>query len=449
VETAREESNDESGNRMIRWLLIGWMFVISAVAYLDRVNISIAGQFLQRDFHLDNTQLGAVFSAFVLGYALSQAPGGRLADRFGPRIVVAIGTVWWGIFTALTGSIPLGVAGVLGILIAVRFTLGVGEAVVYPASNALVSSWIPWRERGIANGWIFAGVGAGAGVAPPLITAIILSRGWRLSFWLSALIGLVAGAVWVAIARDRPEQHPWVGTAETSHIRDGLPDRTTSARLSWQTILRSKEVLAVTLSYSCYGYVAYIFFTWFFIYLSKVRGLDLKSSSYYSMLPFIGMATCSPLGGWISDRLTRSHGKRIGRCGVAMFGIALSGIFIALGTQVHDARLASVVLAGGAGALYLSQSVFWSTTADLGGSSAGSVSGIMNMGNQLAGTITASLTPYLASHFGWTASFLTAAALSGVGCLAWLLVDPNHALVGATEAASFATPTRVASYRNP
>src|SRR5579863_7084932 len=192
--------------------------------------------------------------------------------------------------------------------------------------------------------WIFAGVGAGAGVAPPLITAIILSRGWRWSFWLSALIGLAAGAVWVTIARDRPEQHPWVRTAEASHIRDGLPDRTTSARLSWKTILRSKDVLAVTLSYSCYGYVAYIFFTWFFIYLSKVRGLDLKSSSYYSMLPFIGMATCSPLGGWISDRLTRSHGKRIGRCGVAMFGIALSGIFIALGTQVHDARLASVVL---------------------------------------------------------------------------------------------------------
>jgi ACS family glucarate transporter-like MFS transporter len=414
---------------MIRWALIGWMFVISAVAYLDRVNISIAGQFLQRDYHLDNTQLGAVFSAFVLGYALSQAPGGRLADRFGPRIVVAIGTVWWGVFTALTGSIPAGIARALGILIAIRFTLGVGEAVVYPASNALVSAWIPWRERGIANGWIFAGVGAGAGIAPPLITAILLSRGWRWSFWVSALIGLAAGAVWLAIARDRPDQHSWIRPAEVRHIRAGLLESNVAGRLSWRTILRSKDVLAVSLSYACYGYVAYIFFTWFFIYLSKVRGLDLKSSSYYGMLPFIGMATCSPLGGWISDRLTRARGKRIGRCGVAIFGIALSGIFIALGTQVADARLASVVLAGGAGALYLSQSVFWSMTADLGGSSAGSVSGIMNMANQLAGTLTASLTPYIASHFGWTASFLTAAAVSGVGCLAWLFVNPDNSLV--------------------
>jgi ACS family glucarate transporter-like MFS transporter len=413
---------------MIRWLLIGWMFVISAVAYLDRVNISIAGQFLQRDLHLDNTQLGAVFSAFVLGYALSQAPAGRLADRFGPRIVVAAGTLWWGIFTALTGSIPAGVAGVLGILIAVRFTLGVGEAVVYPASNCLVASWIPPRERGIANGLIFAGVGVGAGIAPPLITAIILRQGWRWSFWISAFIGLAAGAVWLAIARDRPEEHRWIGAEEATYIREGLPARSASARLPWRTILGSKDVRFVTLSYFCYGYVAYIFFTWFFIYLSKVRGLDLKSSSYYGMLPFLAMATCSPLGGFVSDRLTRAYGKRVGRCGVAMFGIALSGLFILLGSRAADARLASIVLAGGAGALYLSQSVFWSVSADLGGSSAGSVSGVMNMGNQIAGTITASLTPFLASHFGWTASFLTAASLCGLGALAWLMVDPEKIL---------------------
>src|SRR5262249_18412874 len=155
-------------------------------------------------------------------------PAGRLADRFGPRIVVFAGTLWWGVFTALTGSIPAGVAGVLGILIAIRFTLGVGEAVGYPASNCLVASWIPSRERGIANGLIFAGVGVGAGIAPPLITAIILRNGWRWSFWISALIGLVAGAVWLAMARDRPEQHRWIGTAEASYIGEGLPARTAS-----------------------------------------------------------------------------------------------------------------------------------------------------------------------------------------------------------------------------
>jgi ACS family glucarate transporter-like MFS transporter len=143
------------------------------------------------------------------------------------------------------------------------------------------------------------------------------------------------------------------------------------------------------------------------------------------MMPFLAMAVCSPLGGWISDRLTKSRGKRAGRCWLATFGIGLCAIFIALATQVRSAQLASVVLAGGAGALYLSQSSFWSVSADIGGKSAGSVSGIMNMGGQLGGALTASLTPLIAMHYGWTASFLVAAGLCALGSLTWLAVDPE------------------------
>lgn len=413
----------------VRWVLIFWMFILSAVAYLDRVNISIAGRSIAQEFALDNIRLGWVFSAFVLGYALFQAPGGRLADRFGPRRVLVLATFWWGLFTALTAMVPA-VPGTLALLLGVRFLLGVGEAVVYPASNRLVANWIPSPERGIANGLIFAGVGAGAGITPPLITFIMLNYGWRWSFWISALVGLAVGCVWYFLARDNPESHPWMSKAEAEHIRSGLPQFTTRpggrTTLPWSAILGNRDVLAVTASYFCYGYVAYIYFTWFFMYLSTVRGLDLKSSSYYGMLPFAAMAVCSPLGGIISDRVTKRYGKRAGRCGIGVVGLALSGVFIVLGTQAQDARLASVVLAGGAGALYLSQSSFWSVTADIAGRSAGSVSGIMNMGNQIGGAITASLTPLLAKYFGWPASFLVAAGLCAVGALAWLAVNPNR-----------------------
>ncbi len=416
----------------VRWVLIFWMFVLSAVAYLDRVNISIAARSIAQEFELDNIRLGWVFSAFVLGYALFQAPGGRLADRFGPRRVLVLATVWWGLFTALTAAVPA-VPGILGVLLGVRFLLGVGEAVVYPASNRLVANWIPSQERGIANGLIFAGVGAGAGITPPLITFIMLNYGWRWSFWISAMIGLAVGGVWFFLARDNPESHPWMSEAEAQHIRSGLPQSGARAgapaALPWSAIVANRDVLAVTASYFCYGYVAYIYFTWFFMYLSTVRGLDLKSSSYYGMLPFAAMAVCSPLGGIISDRVTKRYGKRAGRCGIAVVGLALSGVFIVLGTQAQDARLASVVLAGGAGALYLSQSSFWSVTADIAGRSAGSVSGIMNMGNQIGGAITASLTPLLAKYFGWTASFLVAAGLCVVGALAWLAVHPDRQIL--------------------
>src|SRR5205085_5348145 len=130
--------------------------------------MSIAGKLLAKDYGLDDVQLGWVFSSFVLGYALFKAPGGRLADRFGPRWILTFGVLWWGIFTALTGLVPV-VTGALGIMIVVRFALGTGEAVVYPASNRLVAKWIPTGDRGIANGWIFAGVGFGAGITSPLI----------------------------------------------------------------------------------------------------------------------------------------------------------------------------------------------------------------------------------------------------------------------------------------
>jgi ACS family glucarate transporter-like MFS transporter len=194
-------------------------------------------------------------------------------------------------------------------------------------------------------------------------------------------------------------------------------------------VFASKEVIAVTLSYFCFGYVAWIFFSWFYIYLAQVRGLNLKASAFYAMLPFLAMAVACPVGGAISDRLNRSRGPRLGRCVLASVVMLGVGVFLVFGSQVESARLASVVLAGGAGALYLAQSSFWSVTADIAGRSSGSVSGFMNTGGQIGGAVTASLTPWIASRFGWTTSFLVAAALCGVGAAAWLLVDPARSLI--------------------
>jgi ACS family glucarate transporter-like MFS transporter len=437
----------DSRTSHVRWSLIFWLFVLSAVAFLDRVNISIAGSSIASEYHLTNVELGWVFSAFLAGYALFQTLGGRLADRFGPRRVLAVGVVWWGVFTALTASVPHGIAGALFLFVSIRFLFGAGEAVVYPASNQFVSRWIPSEERGIANGWIFAGVGAGAGFSPPLITFIMIHYGWRASFWVCAVIGLVVGLVWFLAARDSPAEHSSVSASELALIRSGVStvaDGHVHARqlVPWSTVLKSKEVLAITISYFSFGYVAWIFFSWFYTYLAQVRGLNLKASAFYAMLPFLAMSVCCALGGTISDRLTRSHGPRIGRCYLASVVITLAAVFLVLGAEVQSARLASVVLAGGAGALYLAQSSFWSVTADLAGSSSGSVSGFMNMGAQAGGWLTAWLTPLIAKHFGWTASFLMAAALCLTGAIAWMFVDPKR-ILETTQAPDAANATLV------
>jgi len=428
----------------LRWFLVFWLFVLGAVSYLDRVNISIAGSAMAEDYRLTQVQLGSIFSAFLIGYALFQTPGGWLADRIGPRHVLTIGVVWWGIFTALTASLPSTIAGALSYLLVIRLLLGAGEAIIYPACNKFVSQWVPSQERGLANGLIFAGVGAGTASAPIFVTYLMVHYGWRSPFWASTILGLIVGLVWYIAARDVPEQHPSVSPAELSYIQqyripgsvanstpDSAPKGSAGAesfRDDWRQIASNRSLLVVTISYFCFGYVAWIFFSWFYIYLAKVRGLDLKASAFYSTLPPLAIVVCSLCGGAISDAMTKSYGKRIGRCGLACFALILAAVILVVGSHVASAPLASIVLSGGVGALYLAQSSYWSVTADIGGKRAGLASGFMNMGGQLGGALTAWLTPVIAQRYGWTSSFLAAAILSGIGGIAWLVVEPDHRL---------------------
>ena len=413
----------------LRWVLISFLFVMSAISYLARVNMSVAGQAVQKEYGWTNVQLGWVLSALILGYAFLQAPAGRLADRFGPRLVITVGVLWWSLFTILTAVIPAGLGYSLGLMIVVRACVGVGEAAVFPASNRLVADWIPTSERGLANGLSFSGAGFGSAITPPLITYLLVDVGWKWSFYVSAFVGLLAGLLWYLLARTKPQGHPDISKAELdlNEARPPATAKTQGARMAlpWKTILRDKQVVLLSLSYFAFCYAVYIFFSWFFIYLNRARGLDLKSSSYYSMLPFLAMMVAAPAGGWIADRVSRRYGKRVGRCGLGLVALTGCALLIATATQVESARISSLVLALGAGAVYFGLSSYWAVTADIAGASAGSASGLMNMVGQIGGVTASSLTPLIADTYGWTPSFLVAAGLCVLGGLAWLFVDPS------------------------
>jgi MFS transporter, ACS family, glucarate transporter len=415
-----------------RFLLAFWLFVLSAISFLDRTNVSIAGLQISSEYGLGNQRLGWIFSAFLIGYAGFQVPAGWLASRFGPRLVISLGVVWWGVATALTAAIPPGISQAVLLLVGIRFALGAGEAVIYPAANQFVARWVPEQERGFINGLIFAGVGAGSGLTPPLIAWFILHHGWRSAFWFSALIGVIAGGVWWWLARDTPEEDPTVSPSELNIIRQGLPadPGETGGRvvISWRAILSRRDLPALIISYFTYGYTAWIFFGWFFLYMAQVRGFNLKASALYSMLPFLSMTIGCLAGGALSDRLTRIYGLRVGRCGLASAAFFVTAVFLVLGSRVQSPQLAGFILAGGAGALYVSQSSFWSVSADIAGRSSGIFSSMVNMGAQVGGAVTASLTPWIAQRFGWTASFAIAAALAVVGAFLWMTVHPERPL---------------------
>ncbi|RXH55527.1 MFS transporter [Granulicella sibirica] len=422
----------------VRFFLGFWLFVLSGVAFLDRTNISIAGLQISRDYGLGNQRLGWIFSAFLIGYAGFQLPAGVLAAKFGPRRVLTLGVLWWGIATAFTAILPTNIPHALILLIAVRFALGAGEAVVYPAANQFVARWVPQQERGFFNGLIFAGVGAGSGLTPPLLTWIIIQHGWRAAFWFSAVIGFVAGAVWWVFARDTPEDHPGVSRAELNEIRAGLTlysanasagaPKGASTEISWKAIFRRVDLAALMAGYFSFGYIAWVFFSWFFLYMAQVRGFNMKESARYAMLPFLCMTIFSLVGGALSDRLTKMYGLRVGRCYLASVSLVLTAVFLVLGSQVHSPQWAGIILAGGAGTLYVSSSSFWSVSVDIAGRNSGVFSSLVNMGGQIGGAITASLTPWIAQRFGWTTSFAVAATFALIGALCWLVVHPERAL---------------------
>lgn len=419
-----------------------WLFILSGVAFLDRTNISIAGLQIIHEYGIDNQRLGWIFSAFLIGYAGFQIPAGVLSARFGPRVVLTIGVLWWCVATALTALLPTTIPHALLWLISIRFLLGAGEAVVYPAANQFVARWVPQRERGFVNGLIFAGVGAGSGLTPPLLTWMITEHGWRSAFWFSAAVGFIAGMVWWVFARDTPEQHLGVSHKELQEIHEGLlyeqPARLRvqeekAPTISWRAIFHRKDLAALMVGYFSFGYIAWVFFSWFFLYMAQVRGFDLKASARYAMLPFLCMTIFSLAGGVLSDQLTRTRGLRVGRCYLASGAMLVTALFLVLGSQVASPAFAGIILAGGAGALYASQSTFWSVSVDIAGKSSGVFSSLVNMGGQIGGALTASLTPWIAQRFGWTTSFGVAAAMAVIGALCWFAVHPERALDTAVQ----------------
>jgi ACS family glucarate transporter-like MFS transporter len=273
------------------------------------------------------------------------------------------------------------------------------------------------------------------------LSSIIANHGWRAAFWFSAFVGFAAAAVWWLVARDRPEEHPAVTLEELSFIQRGLVPRgdgevaggvakrgAANEKILWRAMFERRDLAALMISYFSFGYIAWVFFSWFFLYMSQARGFDLKSSARYTMLPFLCMTVFCLAGGVLSDFLVRRKGLRVGRCYLACAALLLTAVFLVVGSQVHSPRLAAFVLAGGAGTLYLSQSSFWSASADIAGQSSGVFSSLVNMGGQLGGALTASLTPWIAEHFGWTTSFGTAAGVAVLGAVCWLAVRPERVL---------------------
>jgi ACS family glucarate transporter-like MFS transporter len=430
-----------------RWKILALLTLISVITYVDRVNISVAARQMMPELGLTQVQMGTVFSAFVLGYALFQVPGGWLGDRWGSRRVLAAAVVWWSLFTALTalaGTLPTAQwLGVLGSLILVRCLIGVGEAAALPNFNRTVADWLPSRERGLGMGVSIGGIGLGSALTPPIVAWMMVNYGWQSAFYASGAAGVLIALLWAWYARDRPEQHPGVNEAELRYIvgvggaaAAGPPPTTKETPLAlsppepvpWSAFLRTPTVWWLVLSYTCLGYTAYVYMSWFYLYLVNERGFTVLRGAFFASGPFLAITVLCPLGGWVTDRLAVRLGISRGRSSVGCTGMLLSGLCILTGTLAADPLGAVLLLSLGAGFLYFTVGAFWAGTIDLAPRHAGTLSGVMNTGANIGGTISPTLTPWLAEQFGWNVSLGVAAGIATLGGLLWLLVRTGDGL---------------------
>jgi MFS transporter, ACS family, glucarate transporter len=262
------------------------------------------------------------------------------------------------------------------------------------------------------------------------VAFIIYKSGWHAVFYVSAILGLLIAIVWYRFARDTPRQHSGVTPQERAHIEAGVPVRIEGPMppVPWRRIFTSIDVWGTALAYVGFGYAATIFSTWFFIYLKDGRGFDLKSSALLGTLPFIATTTCCLFGGVLSDWLIKRRGQYIGRSVFGAFTLFLGGVILIIGSHAQNPVAAAVLLAGGAGGLYLGQAVYYAVAADLGGPYTGVISGLVSMCGQIAGAATATLTPFFATRYGWEYAFYVAAGVTFVCIIPWLFVNPGRSI---------------------
>ena len=406
----------------VRARVLGFAFLLAVVTYLDRICISAAAPYIMDDLGLTVLQMSVVFSAFTLSYSLFEIPSGWLGDVKGPRRVLTRIVLWWSAFTMLTAA-----ARGFQSLVAIRFLFGAGEAGAFPNIARSFSRWFPARERGRANGVMFLGSRMGGMLSAPIALLIVARWGWRTSFVIFGLLGVVWAMAWFAWYRDRPEEHPAVGPEELAWIQqDGnAGDRHAPAGTPWRALLRSRNLYAICAMYFAFGYGLYFYFTWLPTYLIKVLGFSLLGGGVFASLPFLLAGIADLVGGWLTDHLSRRHGLRAGRCHLGFAAFLTCALLVFSSTLPIPAVAKALLLALALASADLALGACWAVPIDIAPDHAGVITGCMNTLGNLGGLLGPLVVGIAVDRWhSWTFPFYITSLVYAGGALAWLAIDP-------------------------
>jgi ACS family hexuronate transporter-like MFS transporter len=412
-----------------RWKLLAIMACGSMINYIDRASLSIAAPYVMKEFRFSPAQMGIIFSSFFFSYAVFCFVGGYLSDIYGPKKTIAFAMVAWSLFAA-GPAIAWGFIS----MIVFRVLFGAGEGPIGSVSNKMVNNWFPATERAKAKGISDSGMSIGAAVSGPIVGLIAIRFGWRVSFVVLAILGLLWTALWVKIATDLPRQHPGVSPGELDLIEKGQIISTgVAAKQSLLYYLKQPIILSIIVVFFATNYITYFFLTWFPSYLVMAHNLSIKNMSIVSVIPWLLGAVGYITGGFISDHLVkRGHEPIFARkivISVAIFGAAVA---VALCGLTTSATPAVILMSLGIFCAYLATPCYWAIIQDsVKSNSVGRVGGFVHFLSNLAGIFAPSITGFIVQATG---SFTSAFLLTGV-----------LAAVGALTVASFARPIRDSS----
>lgn len=409
-----------------RFLLVAAAFLLMVLLYVDRACIAVAKGPIAEQLGLSNKQMGWVFSAFSLGYALFQTPSGMLADWLGPRRVLTAIVIAWSLFTGLTAAAWNFVS-----LLVVRFLFGAGEAGALPGMARAVFAWIPQKERGLVQGISFSGMRLGAAFTLPVLALLVERLGWQSTFLALMVVGWIWALAWFAWFRDDPAQHAGVSRSELDFIlaqRQKTATHAAPSRLPLSTMFASRTLWMVMAQYFCSNFTFFFCLTWLPPYLKDKHALTTVQAGVFAMWPLIGGAVGNILAGWMVDWIYRRGGWALSRRLPAMIGFALAatGLLASLNVQNPVLEVAWLTIAILGADMTLPPS--WALCVDIGGRHSGAVSGTMNMAGNLGSFITALAFPYLLAWTGGPKSFFyVGAALNILAIGLWLMVKPQRA----------------------
>jgi MFS transporter, ACS family, glucarate transporter len=436
---------EQRATRTRYWVVV-FAIALAVVQYIDRVAISQAKSDIAKDMAFDDVQMGAVFAAFGLAYALFEIPTGWLGDKIGARKVLVRVVLWWSFFTAATGWAWSYVS-----MWWTRFLFGAGEAGCFPNLTKAFSAWLPKHERTRAQALMWMGARWGGAFTPLLVVAVMAFVSWRVAFQIFAALGIVWVVIFWLWFRDNPRDHKGVNAAELELLKGNEKNVSGHGDVPWLKLVTRPTMWLLWGQYFCLSYGWYFYVTWLPTYLKDVRNMDIKSNALMNWLANVLEGSLSPeltikvlaaalagiplffggfgslVAGMISNRLIVA-GSRVVTVRRTFGFIGFTGASGLLMTSFYmkDPLLAMLAMGMASFCNDLTMPGSWATCMDIGGKYAGTVSGSMNMMGNFGGMAGPFVVGYVlqVTTKNWELVFAISAAIYFLGAFFWLFIDP-------------------------